>query len=933
MAETISYIGTRWHKCDLHLHTPASNCFQDKNVTPQQFISKALERELSCIAITDHNTGAWINQIKDAATGTGLTVFPGVEITCDTSKVHLLVLFEIDRTMTDIEDFLIKCSIDRINFGAQTTNSPKTILEIAKIANTLGGLVIPAHIDEYNGLGSIGDSSLHEFFSLPSLNAVQVVHKEFLDKSLKVRGNPDLHAIINSYYPTSPSKIDESKISEWCKPVKKALENNLAITTFSDNPHEPNNSKHGLDGIGTIYTWIKMEEQPSLEGLRQAFLMPGDRVRNIFQSSRNPYTPPKLWIKSVKILDSTITDESNPLIICFNPQLTTIIGGRGSGKSSILRFLRGVFSMESDLTNLKDVYKDFKEFYTKYDPKSQLGVISENTQIEVEFVRNNSLFRIVSKNIVDVSNQTIEIFKYNSETDTWTAQMDEGLIDYFLFEQYSQKQIYEIAQVPNSLRDRIDKSSGDLLDLLEKKELVRKQFLENASSFRTLIQQTRNKGKLQTALKDVVDQINVYQKSGFTSLLSATNDFSTQDELLNSFVTQMEEKENLLIKTIEKFELNEVGYSFFAEKHAEEIKLLSNNIIGGYAALNEQLNHILLSARNLREQFNSALETSNWKKEFVANKHHFEIEKSELEKIGISDLSDFEALLDQKSEIEKELERIATLEETVDSELDQKIKYQADYVKIAKSISDERRRIVSTKMSDEKVRTEIKKFRNKNDFENKIRKVIDRESGFDNDIEELVKVCFSGDVENNLPTIRKLFYDQRDGNKVENISGHFKNLVKSMKDSQLDEIDLLVPEDEIEIEYKPSGSGSFKKLSSASAGQKTTAILTLILSQGDVPLILDQPEDDLDNRLVYELIVDRLRQAKENRQIIVVTHNANIPVNGDSEYIISMDSESKKLSVCQEGTIEQISIKKEICDIMEGGEQAFKMRSEKYKNL
>jgi len=109
--------------------------------------------------------------------------------------------------------------------------------------------------------------------------------------------------------------------------------------------------------------------------------------------------------------------------------------------------------------------------------------------------------------------------------------------------------------------------------------------------------------------------------------------------------------------------------------------------------------------------------------------------------------------------------------------------------------------------------------------------------------------------------------------------------------------------------------------------------LTFILSYGKIPLILDQPEDDLDNRLVYDLIVDRLKKAKENRQLIVVTHNANIPVNGDAEYIISMDTESKKLKILNEGTVEQTAIKKEICDVMEGSEQAFNMRSKRYKQI
>ena len=91
--------------------------------------------------------------------------------------------------------------------------------------------------------------------------------------------------------------------------------------------------------------------------------------------------------------------------------------------------------------------------------------------------------------------------------------------------------------------------------------------------------------------------------------------------------------------------------------------------------------------------------------------------------------------------------------------------------------------------------------------------------------------------------------------------------------------------------------------------------------------MLDQPEDDLDNKLVYDLIVTRLKKAKSKRQIIVVTHNANIPVNGDAEYIVSMDSDTDKISTKYVGTMDDENIRKEICDVMEGTQDAFEMRA------
>lgn len=139
-----------------------------------------------------------------------------------------------------------------------------------------------------------------------------------------------------------------------------------------------------------------------------------------------------------------------------------------------------------------------------------------------------------------------------------------------------------------------------------------------------------------------------------------------------------------------------------------------------------------------------------------------------------------------------------------------------------------------------------------------------------------------------------------------------------------------IPDDDLIVSYRPEKAKKFIPLSNASAGQKTTTILTFLLAYGNQPLLLDQPEDDLDNRLVYDLIVARLKVAKSKRQIIVVTHNANIPVNGDSEYIISMDSETDIIQVNQTGTMDDESIRQEICDVMEGTKDAFEMRAKKY---
>ena len=102
-------------------------------------------------------------------------------------------------------------------------------------------------------------------------------------------------------------------------------------------------------------------------------------------------------------------------------------------------------------------------------------------------------------------------------------------------------------------------------------------------------------------------------------------------------------------------------------------------------------------------------------------------------------------------------------------------------------------------------------------------------------------------------------------------------------------------------------------------------------------MIIDKPEDDLDNSLIINLIVDNIRKQKLNRQIIIVTHNPNIPVLGDAEGIIMLDRNQKgevslKFNKAT-GCIEEKRIKEGICEIMEGGIEAFEKRENKYKAL
>ena len=921
-----NYKGLKWYKCDFHLHTSGSECFEDKTITADEWVKEAINKELDCVAVTDHNTGSNIDEIIERAKETSLTVFPGVEITCDTSKIHLLILFDVNKGSQDVNDFLIKCDIDRDKFGKQNAYTTKSIIDVATLANDNGCIVIPAHIDEYNGLGSVSDSIIDDFYKLLFIKAVQFVHEKFLDTSLRVDNNEELKSYFDNYY---SGNIDYSIIKDWQKPLKKAIDTKKALLTFSDNPHNDSSSHHGLWGIGNKYSWIKMEENPALESLRQSFLLPELRIRNFYDNKNNPYTVQNLWIKSISINKTEVTQNTIPFKVDFSPQLTTIIGGRGSGKSSILRFLRGAFSKTID-SSLQEINKDQIDFYKTKD-KVGKGVLTNESIIEIIFIRNNIEYKV---NVTNESSQEVNIYKFNSENSEWEIVTEDGFIEFFEFEHYSQKQIYEIAQKPNSLRERIDSAIESIEVLKKDRDVLEKTYLARSAEIRTIQKEISGKGKLQTELQDITDQIELYNTSKIAELIKKRTVFIENKKEIKEFQDNLLLKEEELKEFIEKFNIP----IFSNEKFYEEYK---SDISGNYAVISKIYSDVKNKFTSLykeieesKERFMTEIKTSKWNIAFGENNAEFEEEKERLSKLGLSDIENFEKLTQEKEKKEQAINLILKKEEELEPLISDKTTLHEKYILKLEEISTSRKDFVSSIIMDDKVKVKINTFRNKDDFELSLRKIIQRDNGFYDDIEKLQNICFNnGLVKTRMIEFRSLINLLRKDEDVDGISKPFKNVITGLIDSQVDSLMLLMPEDEIEVQYKSTNASAFKSLSTASAGQKTTAILTFILSYGNNPLILDQPEDDLDNRLVYDLIVHKLKQAKEKRQIIIVTHNANIPVNGDSEYIISMDSESKFLKVLTEGSVDKKEIKKEICDVMEGSETAFNMRSQRYQEL
>lgn len=135
----------------------------------------------------------------------------------------------------------------------------------------------------------------------------------------------------------------------------------------------------------------------------------------------------------------------------------------------------------------------------------------------------------------------------------------------------------------------------------------------------------------------------------------------------------------------------------------------------------------------------------------------------------------------------------------------------------------------------------------------------------------------------------------------------------------------------IEIDLGSPAVSRWTPIEQASPGQRSTAMLALALSSGDEPLIIDQPEDDLDNRFIYDEVVKILSLVCRSRQVIVATHNANIPILGDAELIIALDAAAAKASILACGGLEDPHVADCARHILEGGDEAFRARHNRYQ--
>ncbi len=328
-----------------------------------------------------------------------------------------------------------------------------------------------------------------------------------------------------------------------------------------------------------------------------------------------------------------------------------------------------------------------------------------------------------------------------------------------------------------------------------------------------------------------------------------------------------------------------------------------------------------------------------WRKSLIRNKTEYLRLQSDLISQGISNPEEFGIFIQKRQQLEDQLKQLEKLQQQR-NELSEQNKIQwIKILKVRKSITDARKDFIqNTLKNNQFVRIEVVGFGF--DFKNIERSLrdllecqddrftddflmLDHENPAGGMVFELANPSYKKreDILNNIK--RKLI--SIDGE----FGGHFRNFLirKFDRPEFADHIQCWFPDDDLSIQYSRDGRGdNWTSITQGSQGQRSAALLAFLLAFGNEPLVLDQPEDDLDNHLIYDLIVRQIRENKLRRQLIIVTHNSNIVVNGDAEVVHALEFKQGQCRVVESGALQDSSIREEVCQIMEGGREAFSRR-------
>lgn len=900
MTENWQWPGARWWKCDLHLHTPASYDFAERDsVTPEQWVEAARAKGLEVVAVTDHETADWVEKIRSAASvgEPPLAVFPGVEIN-SREGVHLIVLFEPGTLPGRVDDLLAQCGIGVEMRGKRGVNASLGFLECLSSASGQHALAIAAHADRAASPGK-GETSL--------LRVVKA-------------GNP-LNQILASPYLRAAEVWTENE--EQSGRLKRPLGHEdlppLGLLSSSDG--------HSLEQIGNRFTWIKMT-RPDLEGLRLAIEDGPLSLRRSLETEGDPNRHAPLAIESMTVTDGRYMGRGSPFTVRLNPWLNAIIGGRGTGKSSLVELLRIAMRREQELP--EKLRRDLENLTRIPALREDPGILQEATQIEVIYRKDGRRFRIRW-----TPQGSVPSIEKEGPGGTW--QEDTGKVqERFPLRIFSQKQIFELASQPEALLGVVD-DAPPVRGWQESWRQEEARFLALRARGREIETHLEEGGQLLAELADLGQRLEVFEASAFREILTAYQRRQRQKRALEEWTEGLKALGARLGEVTAQWRSAPIPAELFDESEPADRGVLEV-ARATEGRLSESLEDLARQVATSEASFRESSGVTLWREHSQSAEEAFKALEGNLQSQGIGDSNEYGRLVQRRAHLAKRLSDLEGERRALQEIAGQAEESLGRLAALRKDLTDRRTRFLEEVLgSNRYVRMAVIPFGQRQRAEQDLHKILGSEK-YARDFQKLVAELYPKDssegsegIEERLLVLKARLRAGSTGPAAPTTStfedARFATLLRAVTPEAWDRLDLWFPEDSLTVRYSPGGNGrDFRSLDQGSPGQKAAALLAFFLSYGEEPLILDQPEDDLDNQLITELIVRQLRENKQRRQMLIVTHNPNIVVNGDAELVLVFTSSGGQSHVISQGGLQEAEVRNAICEVMEGGREAFLLR-------
>lgn len=933
--------GAHYFKCDFQVHTPrdrnwsGSACIapDERKAYAEKLIRACRIKGIDAIAITDHHDFVFFPYIKRAAetelTDDGtlvdlykkIVVYPAVELTLASPPCQALLIldsaFPEDLLTSVLTSLAIHPNGDDQSKTAETVPIPQTVAgNFKELYDKLNALVylrnhfiIFPHVAD-KGHKTLLRSGFADFYkSMPCVGG-------YLDGSITALGVGNL-SIINGKDRNYGFKA-------------------IAVIQTSDNRKETH------DDLGTFCTWIKWAE-PTAEALRQACLASESRI------AQSIPVLPSIHITSIDVSNSKFLGQ---VYLELNPQYNALIGGRGTGKSTILEYLR--WGLCDQFPNTAEEDEELPRYQEKRKKLIEKTLLPFDSTVQISFVKNDipHVLRRKAKTNEILLKIGLGEFELCSE---------DNARNLLPIQAYSQKQLSSVGVSNDELKrliyspirqtlaeynSKFEKLRADIRGCYElrlRKRSMHTEIERNELELKSLMEQIEGLRKELTGISDE-DKI----------IIASHGQYDSFEQLVDGWASELGATRESILSLINELDM-------FPTPVPVEIKLPDpeKEVISQiYKEVNKIYTESKSALKSLEENFDINKESlakyrnllNSWNVVIKEHKQKYETAKQKS--------SAHEATLTRMQKVEERIREIVkALSEKKQSILkagEPEAKFTAlkkQWSAAHKERADllERQCVELGVLSDNNLKASLGRGVGTGQVEESLKKIVSGANVRKDKIENLCgRISDSSDA---IQVWHKILAELEDLAVTDIIKnpgavlpetpilsslGFTINDLRRISEKINVEnwIDLfLVQLEDLPLFQYRTREGEYIEFSDASAGQQATALMHVLLNQEGPPLIIDQPEDDLDNQMVSE-IATLVWQAKKNRQLIFTSHNANIVVNGDAELVACCDykitGDQSKGEIKIQGAIDIDNIRAEITRVMEGGERAFKLRKEKY---